>query len=128
MIHTCSDRRKLSAAVLGGFLACIAGQASGEGNPPAKLRAACFAEVSIEGDAEEAALACASLAHVVSYFAEAGFELVPRVTVSFVEEMGDLVRDERCTEAMMPASTSSRLCSSASKPKRGARLEQRPND
>lgn len=94
MTYACSPCRNFSAVVLGGLVVCLASQSSSEANPPAqhtKSSAACgFAEVSIEGDVEEAALACGSLARVVSYFAEAGFELVPRVTISFVEEIGDM--------------------------------------
>lgn len=44
----------------------------------------------IEANADEAALVCASLGRIVSYFAGAGLEVTPRGTISFVDEIRDM--------------------------------------
>lgn len=45
--------------------------------------------IRIKASADEAALVCASVARVVSYFGEAGLDVVPRGTISFVDEIRD---------------------------------------
>ena len=84
---------KLLAAVVSGLVACLANQAAAPAGPASRPResyAACDRpEVRVAADAPEIEIVCAALARVASYFADAGFEIDPQLTISFVDEIRD---------------------------------------
>lgn len=82
---------KLLAAGVSGLVACLANQAVAAAGPASQEpHAVCDrAEVRVAADAPEVEIVCAALARVLSYFADAGFEIDPQVTISFVDEIRD---------------------------------------
>lgn len=74
-----------------GLLACLASPAAAPAGSASRSqvpRTACnHAEVRVAADPAEIEVVCTALAEVLRYFADAGFEIVPQVTISFVDEI-----------------------------------------
>ncbi len=84
---------KLLAASVSGLVMCLANQGPARAGPadrsPEPPVACGHPEVHVAADAAEIEIACAALARILSHFADAGFALEPRVTISFVDEIRD---------------------------------------